>query len=358
MLCGIYSLLLKVRQFLPASEDRELKLGAKLALVARFQTPDQSGEEDAIATTDAMRVRAALAWANFVAAGASGADLSLAILTPCFRIINSHMTRRASFMKAILAAGGLSALHPLFLAQAQDVISLLEEAPGRHQQAYPKGSDADDARMRNEGYYDLLCAFFKDIAGVRVVPGRFGHAALLAAAETRSPRARTMLQLGLAAPTVAAVTFTPAPASTAAAWPPPPPAYSPPAPPAPAPPPPHPVVAAAPRPQKVRRDPPLSPAGSAAMVGPALAIYPAPQPGKGCRCAVYATAPHWYFECPLRLATLFGHPCPGFDAAGSRAPGDWAGADLCPAACARWRALVSQHRLTGPRMTNGGVPAF
>ncbi len=97
---------------------------------------------------------------------------------------------------------------------------------------------------------------------------------------------------------------------------------------------------------------------SAAMVGPALKTYPDPPQGKGCRCAVFATAPHWYFECPLRLAALFGHPCPGFDAAGGRAPADWVGAYLSPAACANWRTLVARHGLAGPRMTAGRTPAF
>ena len=74
--------------------------------------------------------------------------------------------------------------------------------------------------------------------------------------------------------------------------------------------------------------------------------------------AVNAAAPHWYFECPLRLAVLFGHPCPGVAAAGGRAPADWAGADQSPAACASWRTLIARHGLTGPRMTAGRIPAF
>jgi hypothetical protein len=94
------------------------------------------------------------------------------------------------------------------------------------------------------------------------------------------------------------------------------------------------------------------------LVGPTLKAYPDAPPNKGCRCAVYAAAPHWYFECSLRLAALFGHPCPGFDAAGGRAPADWVGADLSPAACANWRTLVARHGLLGPRMTNGRYPAF
>ena len=354
---GAYGFLLEVMQDLPVSEEREKKLGEKLALVGRFQTPKRTGEEADIALNDAFRERANKAWADFIAAGATGSEVAQGVLEPLFRIVNSHMTRRAAFMQGILEAGGLPALIPFFVSQVADVAALLVDAPSRHTEAYPKTSFAEDARMRNEAYHDLLAAFFKDVAGVRVVPGRFGPLALAAAAEAGSSLARSVLLIGtprLAPPPLAlapAPAYAPAPSF--AAWPPP---YAAPAVPLPAPlgPPP----AAAPRPPKVKAPQILSPAGSAGMVGPTLKVYPDAPPAKGCRCAVYAAAPHWYFECPLRLAALFGHPCPGFDAAGGRAPADWVGADLSPAACANWRTLVARHGLTGPRMTNGRFPAF
>ena len=168
---GAYGFLLQVTQFLPASEDRERKLGEKLALVGRFQTPKRTGEEADIAFTDAFRVRASTAWADLIAAGATGFEAAQGVLEPCFRIVNSHMTRRAGFMQGILQAGGLPALIPFFVTQAAEVATLLEDAPSRHAEAYPKTSFAEDARSRNEAYHDLLAAFFKDIAGVRVMPG-------------------------------------------------------------------------------------------------------------------------------------------------------------------------------------------
>jgi hypothetical protein len=358
---GAYGFLLQVTQFLPASEDRERKLGEKLALVGRFQTPKRTGEEADIAINDAYRARASTAWANFIAAGATGHEAAHGILEPCFRTVNSHMTRRAGFMTGVLEAGGLPALIPFFVSQAVDVATLLEDAPSRHAEAYPKTSFAEDARMRNEAYHDLLAAFFMDIAGVRVMPGRFGPVALAAAAEAGSSLARSILLVGSTPPAQPPPAFTPvpvfAPAPSFAPWLLPPPPYSAPAAPLPAPlaPPP---PAAAPRPPKVKAPHVLSPAGSAGLVGPTLKVYPDAPPNKGCRCAVFAAAPHWYFECPLRLAALFGHPCPGFDAAGGRAPADWVGADLSPAACANWRTLVARHGLLGPRMTNGRFPAF
>jgi hypothetical protein len=358
---GAYGFLLQVTQFLPASEDRERKLGEKLALVGRFQTPKRTGEEADIAFTDAFRARASTAWADLIAAGATGFEAAQGVLEPCFRIVNSHMTRRAGFMQGILQAGGLPALIPFFVTQAAAVATLREDAPSRHAEAYPKTSFAEDARSRNEAYHDLLAAFFKDIAGVRVMPGRFGPVALAAAAEAGSSLARSILFAGSPPQAQPYLAFAPAPvfapAPPPAPWPMPPPSYAAPAAPLPAPLAPLPP-AAAPRPPKLKAPLVLSPAGSAGLVGPTLKAYPDAPPGKGCRCVVYAAAPHWHFECPLRLAALFGHPCPGFDAAGGRAPADWVGADLSPAACANWRTLVARHGLTGPRMTNGRFPAF
>ena len=94
------------------------------------------------------------------------------------------------------------------------------------------------------------------------------------------------------------------------------------------------------------------------MVGPALKTYVDPPHGSGCPCIVNASTPHWRFECPLALATLFGHPCPGFDAAGACARGDWVGADLSPAARANWRTLLARHGLGSPRMSAGRPPNF
>jgi hypothetical protein len=121
------------------------------------------------------------------------------------------MTRRAAFMKDILFAGRLLALHPLFIAQAKDVAALLDETPGRHKQAYPRSSELEETRMRDEAYHDLLSPLFKDVANARVVPGRFGHPALVAAAEAGSSRARNLLLLGTAPPATLAGAFTPAP---------------------------------------------------------------------------------------------------------------------------------------------------
>jgi len=357
---GAYGFLLEVTQDLPVSDEREKKLGEKLALVGRFQTPKQTGEDADIALNDAARERAIKAWADFIGAGAAGAEVAQGILEPLCRIVNSHMARRAAFMKGVLEAGGLPALHPFLVSQVADVAALLADAPSRHTEAYPKTSFAEDGRMRNEAYHDLFAPFFKDVAGVRVVTGRFGPAALAAAAEAGSLLARSILTIGPPRHAPPPLAFAPAPAyalaPSPAPWQAPPPPYAALAAPLPALlGPPH---AAAPRPPKIKASQILSPAGSAGLVGPTLGFYPVALPGKGCRCAGFAAAPHWHFECPLRLAALFGHPCPGFDAAGGRAPADWVGADLSPAACANWRTLIARHGLTGPRMTNGRFPAF
>ena len=112
------------------------------------------------------------------------------------------------------------------------------------------------------------------------------------------------------------------------------------------------------RPARAKGPANLFAAGSGAMVGPALKTYVDTPVGKACKCAAGAAVPHWHFKCPLALAALFGHPCPGFDAAGALLPGDWSGADLSAAARTNWRTLVARHGLAGPRMSNGRVPNF
>jgi hypothetical protein len=85
---GAYGFLLEVMQDLPVSEEREKKLGEKLALVGRFQTPKRTGEESDIALNDAFRERANKAWADFIAAGATGSEVAQGVLEPLFRIVN------------------------------------------------------------------------------------------------------------------------------------------------------------------------------------------------------------------------------------------------------------------------------
>ena len=326
------------------------------------ETCNESGifcNESGNGPTDTLRERGAKIWANFIAAGALGAAIADIAIGPCTRYIKAHMLLRAERMRPILVQGGVPALHALLVVQAAEVATFLDGSPGRHREARSLGGAlADQCRLHNDAWYDLFMPFFKEIALVHVVDGRFGHAALVAAAEAGSADARALLLLRAgqpAAPFGAAGLGLPAPVP---AWaPPPPPLYTAPLP-APA------VGALAPppkapaRPARAKNPPNLFAAGSGAMVGPALKTYADPPAGKACKCAAGAAVPHWHFECPLALAALFGHPCPGFDAAGALLPGDWSGADLSAAARTNWRTLVARHGLAGPRMSNGRIPNF
>jgi hypothetical protein len=278
------------------------------------------------------------------------------------------MARRSEAMQVYLNACGLPAIIPLFLKQASDVETFLADTSCRLRSVRPSGSHTDGDAHYNNGWYDLLVPFFREIALVSIAPGpRFGPAALAAAAAAGCARATSMLAASAApAAPAPALPFPPFAAPGPA------PAYAPPPPP---PPPAAPAVswaqpvatawpaapparAAAPPGQRKQRQPSLCIPGSPALVGPAIGFYPAPTGARGCLCAIGSTVAHWRFECPFALATLFGHPCPGFDANGQRIAAEWVGADLSPAARTSWRSLIARHNLLPPKLTGGRVPVF
>ena len=56
---------------------------------------------------------------------------------------------------------------------------------------------------------------------------------------------------------------------------------------------------------------------------------------------------HLGFECPKRLAELFGEACPGFDTAGDKdaASSVWNGDELTVEGKRQWRAYIATHGL-------------
>jgi len=97
---------------------------------------------------------------------------------------------------------------------------------------------------------------------------------------------------------------------------------------------------------------------SAEVIGPKLAVWrgPVAEGIKVCRpCG--PSANHCVWECPVRYASVFGTPCPGFTAAGARVASDWSGPDLTANACAAWKVFSATHSLVCARPVSG-PPAF
>jgi hypothetical protein len=94
---------------------------------------------------------------------------------------------------------------------------------------------------------------------------------------------------------------------------------------------------------------------SAEIVGPRLAVWASPPRNVLCRAC--SGRLHTFWECPVRYAADLGAPCPGFDTQGVPVPGDWAGGELTPAACAAWKVYLVRHHL-GRAAKAPAVPAF
>ena len=127
----------------------------------------------------------------------------------------------------------------------------------------------------------------------------------------------------------------------------PPPAYVPPALPAPAPTP-APAPAPAPGPAPAPPPPPRAPRPNFFLGQPFATLLGGTDigfdiaGGRACVCAVSANFPgrtHRPFECPIRIFATH-NKCPGWTAAGTRAPGCWNGDVLTPACRAEWRAFA------------------
>jgi hypothetical protein len=95
---------------------------------------------------------------------------------------------------------------------------------------------------------------------------------------------------------------------------------------------------------------------SADIIGPQLAVWHSPPSSSLCRVCAAAGRSQAHFECPARYASVLGAPCPGFDAAGARVPGDWAGQDLQRAARVAWTAYAARYHLSPHRTAPGAPP--
>jgi hypothetical protein len=223
-----YTFTLNIRAFVPPSETRESTLGERLALIARYlPAARRLRPQDGISLEPVLRATATSAWAEFIAAGASGVAVSDIARDPLTDFICAHMARRSEAMQVYLNACGLPAIIPLFLKQASDVETFLADTSCRLRSVRPSGSHTDGDAHYNNGWYDLLVPFFREIALVSIAPGpRFGPAALAAAAAAGCARATSMLAASAApAAPAPALPFPPfaAPGPAPASAPPPPP---------------------------------------------------------------------------------------------------------------------------------------
>jgi hypothetical protein len=288
------------------------------------------------------------------------------------QVVLTHFAERQDQLRRRLWDANLSELIPFIEAQTASLSKLFSTMDIRVRE-FRKRSTGEMAKasVANTEWMLFYHPFFQEIFrvdGAELAPDRAAAALKLAAAA---------LAHGGGAPAAPAAPLPPPPA-------PPPPyvppqasysypvygAYQPPAwvpPPPPHAPPPQPAAARAPAPPAVAaaapggggpsRRLPLHLPCSPDVIGPQLALWHSPAPSLLCRTCAAAGRSHAHFECPARFASVLGAPCPGFDAAGARVPGDWAGQDLQRAARVAWTVYAARHGL-GPHRAAPGAPRF
>ena len=294
------------------------------------------------------------------------------------QVVLLHFKERQDVLTPRLRSVGLGELIPFIDAQRACLPDLFTDMEGRVSD-YRKLSKDENARasVANTEWMLFFHPFFQKIFrvdGAELAPERAAAALKLAAAALRNAGgASAVSAVPPAPPTLNAPPPPYVPLQAPYAYPAygayPPPAWAP-LPPPHAPPPhwPQPVAARAPPPPAAAAAAPCgggaappprrSPVGlpcSPEIIGPQLAVWPSPPANLLCRAC--AGRLHAHFECPARYATVLGAPCPGFDAAGARVPGDWAGQDLQRATRFSWAAYAARHAL-GLFRGAPGAPVF
>ena len=340
------SILENLMQAPPAGSEEEAesaRLGARLARVARYKT--SKGDCRAYRSADKVALAQDLAvWRDYCSVIVRSPLAAASRVEALLNIVRGHFLDRTETLRAVFSDRDLTAFIPCIEQQFVDLCDLLHHQTARVQAALD-GSEADRATTSNTEWMEFLKPFFNGVLGASITRTTAERAAAALAAATAVAGGAT------APPLAASATFAPAPPA--------PTPYAPAAHAAPAsypPPAPAPVSApggaraaaaapgalAAPAGRQRRPDPSYIPS-SAEIVGPRLAVQAIP-PAKAI-CRTCPGCSHSHSECPLRYFAHFGVPCPGFDSTGARVPGDWAGGDLTPAACAAWRAYIANHSL-------------
>jgi hypothetical protein len=324
-------------------EDESARLGARLARVARYKT--SKGDIRAYrSASKAAEAQDLALWRDYCSVIVHSPLAASSRVESLLNIVRGYFLDRTETLRAVFSDRDLTVFIPCIEQQFVDLCDLLHHQTARVQAALD-GSETDRATTSNTEWMEFLKPFFNGVLGASITRTTAERAAAALAAATAVAGGAT------APPLAASATFAPAPLA--------PTPYAPAAHAAPAsyqPPAPAPVSApggaraaaaapgalAAPAGRQRRPDPSYIPS-SAEIVGPRLAVQAIPPAKAICRTCTGCS--HSHSECPLRYFAHFGVPCPGFDSTGARVPGDWAGGDLTPAACAAWRAYIANHSL-------------
>jgi hypothetical protein len=349
-----YSLLVDLLAPAPpnsAPVDESARLGRLLARAARWRDVDVD-PEDCASDVAAQMTKIIGRWRDYCEVSIRSPLAASTRLPGLKRIVMAYFAQRLADLLPALQDAGLGELAPFIEAQSGSLVQLFTTTENRvaHLASRCQSEEAKAAATNTEWmmfYHPFFQGIFR-VDGTELAPARAAAALALASAALSAggaPAAPLFAQLAPGAHY-----------------------YPPPAPP---PPPPglppqqwqHPAACAptslgaafgavaaavgqagAARPVKRPHGHPIHQPCSAEIIGPQLAVWPVPP--HHLLCSACAGCAHAHFECPARYAARLGDPCPGFDAAGARIPGDWSGHDLQRATRTAWTAYVARHGLT------------
>jgi hypothetical protein len=371
-----YSLLVDI--LAPAAQnstsvDESTRLGVLLARAARWRDVNVDPEDLASDVAERM-TKITIKWRAYCEVSIHTPLAASTRLPGLKRIVMAYFQDRLDDLLPALRAAGLGELAPFIEAQYGGLPKLFTDMENRVAALADRcHGEAARASATNTEWMMFYHPFFQGIFrvdGTELAPARAAAALALATAALSAggapaapphyspppPPSYYAPQAALAHPTPGAPYFAP----TA------------PLPPPPGPPPPR-LAAGAPTSlsaafgvgaaaagqagaaRSAKRFGPVCLPCSAEIIGPQLAVWPSPPSGLICRSC--PSRAHAHFECPARYAAKLGFPCPGFDAAGSRVPGDWSGPDLQRATRSAWTTYASRHGLPlGPGAP--GAPRF
>jgi hypothetical protein len=340
--------------------DESARLGALLARAARWRDPDVDPED--YSSDVASRINKIIEkWREYCQVSVFSPLAASTRLAGLKRIVLAYFEERLDDLLPALQEANLGELTPFIEAQSTNLARLFADMEKRVAAIADRchGEPARATAINTEWmmfYHPFLQGVFR-VDGTELAPARAAAALALASAAISAggatlpqyppapPPPHHAPQIALAQPPPGALYFAPMA----------------PLPPPHGPPPPRPaagvpaslsgafgaVAAAAGLAGPARSAPRAFPVHlpcSAEVIGPQLAVWPAPPQAKLCRACPGCA--HAHFECPVRYAARLGLPCPGFDASGARVPGDWSGPDLQRATRSAWTAYASHHGLT------------
>ena len=369
-----YTFMTSLNMPLPDSSktvDTSKFYGELVATVARYRSVEEDTQAYGSKATKDRKDQQEY-WDALCKEVAMGVEVPFSRITPVLNVVRGYYKDRTENLGTSFKECGLLELVPFLAQQQLDLDKLLENRLNQITAMLP-ASGPERAQIWNMEWTELLHPFFRDIMrfdAAHATPARL--AAVMAIANTSAPAASTLIHAQAQSSALGASPYistgfsspypmglNPFPGHFGV----PPPQYVP-----------SPKPAQQPArglttggqggsthlystPHASGRSAPfMGLPASAEVIGPKLAVWRGPVGNQVCR-ACGPTACHSAWECPVRYATVFGAPCPGFTAAGDRVASDWSGPDLTAKACAAWKVFSTVHALVCARPVPG-PPAF